>query len=126
MKHLLDTNVLLAALISTHPHHAKAFAWLAGKDIVLCPTTELGFLRIGCHKKAYALPLPGLRQSLSHFSNQRKADWIADDLPALDSKAATNAEEITDHYLADLAAKHGLTLATFDRRIKHASVELIS
>jgi predicted nucleic acid-binding protein len=126
MKHLLDTNVLLAALISTHPHHAKAFAWLAGRHIVLCPTTELGFLRIGCHKKAYALPLPGLRQTLSRFASQRKADWIADDLPALDSKTARNAEDITDHYLAELAVKHGLKLATFDRRIRHAAVEIIA
>lgn len=125
MKHLLDVNVLLAALISTHPNNARAFTWLAGKQIVLCPTTELGFLRIGCHKKAYNLPLTVLRQSLERFSKSRKAGWIPDDLPALESKKAGNAEDITDHYLADLASKHGLMLATFDGRIKHSSVELV-
>lgn len=125
MKHLLDVNLLLAAMIETNPHYERAFAWMADKEIVLCPTTELGFLRIGCHKKAYNLSLPGLRQSLERFKEMRKAEWIADDLPALASKKAGNADEITDHYLADLASKHGLRLATFDGRIKHPSVELV-
>jgi predicted nucleic acid-binding protein len=46
MKHLLDVNVLLAAIWNTHPQHNRAFTWLAGKSIVLRPLTELGFLRI--------------------------------------------------------------------------------
>jgi predicted nucleic acid-binding protein len=46
VKYLLDVNVLLAAMWASHPQHAKAFAWLTGKSVVLCPLTELGFLRI--------------------------------------------------------------------------------
>jgi predicted nucleic acid-binding protein len=126
MKHLLDVNVLLAAMIDTNVHHQRVFTWLADKQPVLCPITELGFLRIGCFKKAYNLPLKRLRKSLEDFTSQRKADWITDDLRALDSTTAKNAEEITDHYLADLASKHGLKLATLDGRIKHPSAELIS
>ena len=30
VRHLLDVNVLLAAIWSSHPQHAKAFAWLVG------------------------------------------------------------------------------------------------
>ncbi len=126
MKHLLDVNILLAAIIRTNAQHEQAFAWLAGKQLVLCPMTELGFLRIGAHKKAYGLPLEGLRKSLEKFAAERKADRIPDDLAALESRHARTAEEVTDHYLADLAAKHGFKLATFDGRIKHPSVELVS
>jgi hypothetical protein len=36
-KHLLDVNVLLAAIWSNHPQHAKAFAWLSGKTVLVCP-----------------------------------------------------------------------------------------
>jgi predicted nucleic acid-binding protein len=125
MRYLLDVNFLLAAMIKTNAGHTQTFAWLAGKQVVLCPITELGFLRVGSHKKAYGLPMEGLRKSLEQFAAERKADRIADDLPALDSRRARTAEEVTDHYLADLAAKHGLKLATFDGRIKHPSVELV-
>jgi len=124
MKHLLDVNVLLAVLIKTHPRHAQAFAWLAGKSIVLCPICELGFLRISSNKKAYGLPMDGVRQTLGEFAHERKVDRIPDDLPALNSRARTS-DQVTDHYLADLAAKHGFKLATLDAQLKHRSVELV-
>jgi predicted nucleic acid-binding protein len=124
MKHLLDVNVLLAVLIKTHPHHSEAFTWLAGKSIVLCPIGELGFLRISSNKKAYGLPMDGIRQTLREFAAERKADRIPDDLPALNSHPRASAQ-VTDHYLADLAAKHGFKLATLDAQLKHPSVELV-
>jgi len=43
-------------------------------------------------------------------------------LPALESKAV-RSDEVTDHYLADLAQAKGLTLATLDGAIAHAAVE---
>ncbi|MDB6065046.1 MAG: DNA-binding protein [Pedosphaera sp.] len=124
MKHLLDVNILLACLIGTHPHHNQAKAWLSGKNIVLCPIIELGFLRISSHKKAYALPMDGVRKSLQRFAVERKVDRIPDDLPALESHAR-RSDQVTDHYLADLAAKHGFKLATLDEQLKHPSSELI-
>ena len=42
MKHLLDVNVLLAGIWENHSRHAEVFAWLDGKNIVLCPLAELG------------------------------------------------------------------------------------
>ncbi len=50
---------------------------------------------------------------------------ILSDLPALDSRP-DRSEQVTDHYLADLAAKHGLKFATLDAGIKHAAVDLVS
>jgi len=121
MKYLLDVNVLLAANWETHLHHAKAKVWIEGKEIALCPISELGFLRISTNKKAFNLPVEDARKLLESFSKQHKAARISDDLPALDAKAKTS-DEVTDSYLAALAAKHGLKLATFDAGIASAEV----
>jgi toxin-antitoxin system PIN domain toxin len=124
MKHLLDVNVLLAAIWSNHPHHQAAFSWLAGKSIVLCPLAELGFLRISTNKKVLNVPMDKARELLEKFSIERHAERINDDLPALMSRPKSS-EQVTDLYLADLAATHGLKLATFDEHIVHAAVELV-
>ena len=126
MNYLLDVNILIDGIVQTHSRHAQARAWLAGKSVVLCPIVELGFLRICTNKKsAIGLTMEGARQALDKFVRERKADRIADDLEALDSHPRTSGQ-VTDHYLADLAAKHGLNLATFDGQLKHASAELVS
>src|SRR5271170_711454 len=105
-RHLLDVNLLLAAIWANHPNHAKAFAWLSGKSVILCPLAELGFLRISTNKKAINAPMAKARELLNQFAIDRKAARISDDLPALDSHPG-KSEEVTDHYLADLAALHG-------------------
>jgi toxin-antitoxin system PIN domain toxin len=124
MKHLLDVNVLLAAIWSHHPHHAAAFDWLEGKGVALCPIAQLGFLRISTNKKTFNAPMQKARDSLSKFIQERKAEFVSDDLPALDSKPAAS-KEVTDHYLADLAAKHSMKLATFDEGLDHPAAVLV-
>jgi toxin-antitoxin system PIN domain toxin len=123
MKHLLDVNVLLAAIWDNHPQHAKAFAWLAGKSVLLCPLAELGFLRISSHPKAINAPMEKARELLRKFAAERRVEWVADDIPALQSHAM-KSEAVTDMYLVELAAKHGAKLATFDSGISHKSVEV--
>lgn len=124
MRYLLDVNVLLAANWQHHPQHAKTFAWLAGKEIALCPLSELGFLRISTNKKAINAPMEGARKTLETFIGQRKPARIAADLPALESHPR-NSEQVTDQYLAALADRHGYKLATLDGGIEHPAVELI-
>lgn len=125
MKHLLDVNVLLAAVWSNHSRHQETFAWLEGKSIVLCPLSELGFLRISSNRKAIGAPMEAARDLLVKFATERKAERIPDDLPALESKPKVS-EQVTDHYLADLASKHGFKLATLDEGIQHMAVDRIS
>jgi len=125
VKHLLDVNLLLASIWANHSRHAEAFAWLDGKSVVVCPLAELGFLRVSTNKKAINAPMEKARDLLRKFISERKAGRVADDLPALASKP-DRSEQVTDHYLADLAAKHGLKLATLDRDIAHPAVELVS
>lgn len=38
---------------------------------------------------------------------------------------AVTSKQLTDHYLASLAAKHKMKLATFDGKIDHPAVEVI-
>jgi uncharacterized protein len=125
MKHLLDVNMLIAGIVEKHGQHAQAFGWLEGRQIVLCPICELGFLRICSHPRtAIGLTIGGARSALEKFAAERKADRIPDDLPALESHPL-KSDQVTDHYLAELAAKHGLKLATFDKDIRHPSVEVV-
>jgi predicted nucleic acid-binding protein len=125
VKHLLDVNVLLAAIWVQHPNHSVAFGWLPSKSLVLCPISELGFLRISTNKKAISAPMEKARELLAKFVVERKVERIFDDLNPLDSHPKTS-EEVTDYYLADLAAKHNLKLATLDRNLKHKAADLIS
>ncbi len=124
MKHLLDVNVLLAAIWENHPQHAKVFAWLPGKNLAMCPLAQLGFLRISTNKKAINAPMVKARELLERFVKERKADWFPDDMNPLESHPKTT-EMVTDHYLADLAVSHGARLATLDGNIKHKGVDLI-
>jgi predicted nucleic acid-binding protein len=85
MKHLLDVSVLLAAIVETHTQHTEAWNWLQGKSVVLCPISELGFLRIGTNKSAIGLSMEKTREALTRFAADRNASRISDDLAALDS-----------------------------------------
>src|SRR5580698_10205680 len=126
MRHLLDVSVLLAAITGIHPQHATVRAWLKARQFVLCPIAELGFLRISTNSRipGFGFDMSQARASLEKFSRERRAEWISDDLPALDSHPRASAQ-VTDHYLADLAAKHGLKLATLDEQLKHPAVEVV-
>lgn len=124
MKYLLDVNVLIAGIWGDHSQYGRTQAWLADKAIVLCPLTELGFLRVSTNPKAINADMAKARESLERFARDGKAERITCDLPALDSHPRTSAA-VTDCYLADLAHKHGLRLATLDGQLKHPSVELI-
>lgn len=125
MKHLLDVNVLIAGVVTTHPQHTQAAAWVAGKSISLCPLSELGFLRIMTNPRALGFTMTDARKLLEDFTAQNKAARIPDDLKALNSHPQ-NSGEVTDHYLADLAQKHGMKLATLDAQLRHPSAELVS
>jgi toxin-antitoxin system PIN domain toxin len=121
MIHLLDVNVLLAAIWENHPHHSRAFSWLEGKQISVCPLSELGFIRISTNPKAIHAPMSKTRQLLQDFLTERAATRIPDDLPALQSHPK-KIQDVTDFYLAALADKHGMKLATLDENIKHPAV----
>lgn len=125
MTFLLDVNLLLAAIIESHPHHAAAGQWLAGKPVALCPLSELGFLRISTNTRVFNLTMETATAALEAFRVERRTAFIPDDVSASVLKAKTS-EQVTDSYLAELADRHEMRLATFDSRIAHAAAEVIS
>ncbi len=124
MKYLLDINTLLAAILNVHPSHVATDAWIRQKALVTCPLSELGFLRISTNPRAYNVSMALARQSLEAFRAAHRVQFIAADLPALSSKAS-RTDEVTDCYLADLAASKGMKLATLDTGIAHPAAELV-
>ncbi len=61
---------------------------------------------------------------MQKFLTERLAGRISDDLPALESHPQ-KSEQLTDFYLASLAEKHGMKLATLDEHIKHPALVLV-
>lgn len=124
MKYLLDVNALIAAVWTDHVHHPVVDAWIKGKALATNPLSELGFLRISTHPKALGAPMADARRLLKDFITQHQVEFVEADLPALESQAS-KSEEVTDAYLAELANRRNLKLATLDRTLSHAAVELI-
>jgi predicted nucleic acid-binding protein len=73
----------LASIWNDHPQHAKAFAWWSGRSILIRPVGELGFLRISSDPKAINAPMEKAKELLKRFVEERRVEWIPDDLPAL-------------------------------------------
>ena len=125
MKYLLDVNVLLAAIWRNHPDFGTADAWIRVRALATCPLSELGFLRVSTNPKALKADMATARQLLKGFIEKNQVEFVADALPALQSKP-TKSEEVTDLYLAELASKNQMKLATLDGNIHHPAVELIA
>lgn len=124
MKYLLDVNALLAAIIQNHASHTLLDSWVQGKELAVCPLSELGFLRIATHPNAYNLKMTVARNALESFITNNHTGFVPADLPALRA-SATKSADVTDTYLAELASRHNLKLATLDAGIKHSAAELI-
>lgn len=108
-----------------HVHHTVVDAWIKGKALATCPLSELGFLRISTHPKALGATMADARNLLRDFTTKHDVEFVGADLSALES-TANKSEEVTDSYLADLAGRKHLKLATLDHAISHAAVAIIS
>jgi predicted nucleic acid-binding protein len=123
MTYLLDVSTIIAFLWQTHTDHAKVSTWAKGKKLAVCLITELGFLRVST-SKAFNLSMADARKLLEDFIES--AEFVPDDLRALDGTAAPSSAKTTDWYLANLAHKHGMRWATLDQSAKHPAAILIS
>lgn len=126
MTYLLDVNMLIAAIWQDHEDQQRVEAWLRGRQTATCPLSELGFLRIssGDTFPFRAEPQP-CRLALSEFVRKNRCRFIPDDFSPR-TVAAQSSRQFTDLYLAELAEKHRMKLATLDTRISHRAVEVIS
>ena len=124
---LVDANLLLYATDSTHFHHERSAAWLAGvlrgDRRVGIPWQSIGaFVRIGTSPRVYDSPMSA-EQAWGCVRAWLDAEptWIP---PATESTAAILGELVTGHritanlvpdaMLAALAVEHGLVVMSAD------------
>lgn len=131
---LLDLNVLIALVDSSHQHYQMAQNWFisSGNDAVgLCPLTEMGFLRITTNP-AYrpaprtieeAIAILQLLKGHPRFAHplygywEIKESWV--DLTARFARRISGHQQVTDAYLLGLAIKEKGVLVTFDKGVQY-------
>ncbi len=124
MKYLLDVNALVAALWSTHEHHARVHRWLAARAIgdttLTCNLTELGFIRV--INAAYGVPIEEARVALAEFRRKAGIAYLEATPSPLETLPAwtRSHKQVMDAYLVALAHHQGAQLATLDRGIPGA------
>jgi toxin-antitoxin system PIN domain toxin len=115
--YLLDANALIALVISDHEHHGTVVRWAAGADeIALCPIVEgalVRFLvRVGASHTTAIAALSGL------YSSPRCNFWPdAISYTTAQLRHVVGHRQVTDAYLAALAASRGCRLATLDQAL---------
>lgn len=127
--YLLDASVLVALTNPDHVHHGRAHSWFSRVERwASTPLTEAALVRLmlnpavtGTQRAAADVlaVLGSLRALPGH-------EFIADDSsladPAIDLAGLVGHRQVTDLHLVNLAARHKLTLATFDAKIGRALV----
>jgi toxin-antitoxin system PIN domain toxin len=126
---LLDANVVIALLVAEHEHHERASEWFADVDrVALCPIVEGALLRFllrtgESRETAHAL--------LAALHEHPRVDFWTDELSYrdLDLDGVRGHGQLTDVYLAGLAAARDARLATLDvalARLRPSHVLLIA
>lgn len=118
--YLLDANALIALTLTDHEHHQRAASWAAGVDhIALCPIVEgslIRFLvRLGQSQATAKAVLDGLHAS-------PRCEFWPDALSYrhVDLGHVVGHRQVTDAYLAALAASNHALLATLDQALAQA------
>jgi uncharacterized protein len=127
MKYLLDVNALVALGFLQHEFHKRVAGWvhtLASRgvpELITCPITELGFVRVLAQAPQYGFTVAHARALLLRLKRENtfRFAFIPDDhdishIPAW----VKTAKQITDGHLAELARAKGAIVATLDGRIR--------
>jgi len=114
---LLDSSVLIALSLSSHPSHELVSDWFArtSGEIITCPITEGALIRILLSQRNASYDLA--MQMLTRLHEHPRFRFIADDISYLmvPPNGIVGHRQVTDAYLAQLARHHGLKLVTLDR-----------
>lgn len=124
---LPDVNVLVALTNPSHQHHQVAHHWLAGvARFATTPVTESGLVRLLLNRAVTGQVVTG-RQAVEILRGLRahqRATFLPDAsslaTAIIDMVGLAGHRQATDFHLVNLAASHGVTLVTFDRRIAGA------
>ena len=130
---LLDVNVLVALIDPNHMHNERAVRWFYHDPALswsTCPITENGVARIvGGVAYSYRLSVWEIAQSLRTLRILGNHSFVPDDLSicddiVFDHNASITPKQLTDVYLLALAASHGMTFVTLDRRIALGAIRV--
>lgn len=125
---LLDGNVLVALVTTTHVHHRAAQAWFSGSDqpFATCPITQGTLLRLLMYLGSMAAQdaLAVLAATTAHNRHRFWADDL--DYAKVSFRGVLGHRQVTDAYLASLARRHRGQLVTFDGGLAalHADVAM--
>lgn len=125
--YLLDTNLLIALLWTSHERHDLALKWFTRhrtRGWATCPITQAGFVRI-VSNPAFSRDAVHPREAIQILSaNTAAKDHVfwPDELPFAEAVDFTGIrlighQQVTDAYLLGLAIRRGGLLATLDQRI---------
>jgi len=127
MASLLDVNILVALLWTTHEDHSRVQQWFARnspKGWATCPFTQAAFVRISSNPVIFpnavkpSEAIETLNNNLLHPSHQFWKDEIGF-VQAVKpfQERLSGHRQITDAYLLGLAMHMGGNLATMDQAI---------
>ena len=125
---LLDANLLIAAFDESHADHARAQVFVRGlKQFFTSPQTQGAFLRfltrpwtdVSGERRP---PRMGTGEALGHLKTilaLRAHKFLADDLSyeKVSMQSLSGFKQWNDAYLIALAGRHGLKLATLERKL---------
>lgn len=126
---LLDVNALIALTSIEHPQYPAAQRWfdsLVHEEWVICPLTEIGYVRVVTNPASgpimrtflqAAAILKDLAQRPGYRYWPIDESWVA--LTSTFRSRIFGHQQITDAYLLGLAIKEDGVLVTFDRGLKY-------
>lgn len=129
MRHLCDSNVLVALVLASHPHHGLARNWFnampAEDTAVLCRLTQLSFLRLLTTEAIlkHDVQTNAKAQDIwRKLAGHPRCEFVLDEPAGQDARwselsGSTKASPKVwmDAYLASFAMGHFMRLVTFDR-----------
>jgi toxin-antitoxin system PIN domain toxin len=124
---LLDVNVLVALLWSSHEDHERVQTWFAQSSKAgwaTCPFTQAGCVRI-LSNPAFSKNAPSPQQALKLLSvnlNHSSHVFWPDDLTLVEAvrpmeRLLVGHKQVSDAYLLGLAIRRKARLVTLDRSI---------
>ena len=130
-RYLLDVNVLVALVFTSHVHHQLVKEWFNLSPRLpwaICAFTEAGFLRTATAPGAGQLTMSEatavvtqLAQHPGYHYQPIAADWHTLCSPFF--RRLYGTKQVTDAYLLGLAVRKDMVLATLDKGILHLAGE---
>jgi len=125
---LLDVNLLIASVVENHVDHGRAHIFVSSLErFHTTPTVQGGFLRFLTRpwkddqkrEQPPRMTVTAALQTLRDMVASPRHVFLADDEPFINVslRSLSGHRQWTDAYLLRLAQKHGLRLATLERKL---------